>query len=76
MPSAYAIIFIESFENSFLSSCPLKPTANYRCNDNIFMIWPHGLDKFIVFLTMLAIHTTILLSHMQFLVLYLFHMFS
>ena len=46
MAPAYAIIFIESVKNSFLSSFPHKPTVYYRYCDDIFMIWSHGIDKF------------------------------
>ena len=46
MAPAYAIIFMESVENSFLSSFPHKPTVYYRYIDDIFMIWSHGIDKF------------------------------
>ena len=46
MALAYAIIFMESVENSFLSSFPHKPTVYYRYIDDIFMIWLHGIDKF------------------------------
>ena len=46
MAPAYAIIFMESVENSFLSSFPLKSTVYYRYIDDIFMIWAHGVDKF------------------------------
>ena len=45
-PPAYAIIFIESVENSFLSSIPLMPTVYYRYIDDIFMTWAHGIDEF------------------------------
>ena len=43
---AYATIFMEFVDNCFLSSFPLKPTVYYRCIDDIFMIWSHGMDKF------------------------------
>ena len=46
MAPAYAIIFMESVENSVLSSFPHKPTDYYRNIDDIFMIWSHGIDKF------------------------------
>ena len=50
MAPAYENVFMEFFENSFLSYFPSKPTVYYRCIDNIFMIWAHGIDKFIQFL--------------------------
>ena len=37
---------MESVENSFLSSFPLKTTVYHRYIDDIFMIWVHGIDKF------------------------------
>ena len=43
---AYAIIFMVSAENSFLSFFPLKPTVYRRYIDDIFMIWTHGIEKF------------------------------
>ena len=46
MAPSYAIIFMESVKNSFLSSFPLKPTVYYRYIDDIFMIWSHGMDRF------------------------------
>ena len=46
MAPAYAIIFMESVENSFISSFPLKKTVYYRYIDDIFMIWTHGIDNF------------------------------
>ena len=49
MAPAYAIIFMESVENSFLYYFPLKPTVYYGYIDDIFMIWPHGTDKFKLF---------------------------
>ena len=51
MAPAYAIIFMESVEYSFLSSFPHKPTVYYRYIDDIFMIWSHGIDKFEQFLS-------------------------
>ena len=41
MAPAYAINFIESVENSFLSSFSHKPTVYYRYIDDIYVIW-HG----------------------------------
>ena len=50
MAPAYANIFMESVENSFLSSFPSKPTVYYRCVDNISIIWANDIDKFKQFL--------------------------
>ena len=46
MAPAYATVFMESAESSFLSSFPLKPTVYYRYIDDIFMTWSHGMEKF------------------------------
>ena len=37
-------------ENTFLSSFNLKPTAYFRYIDDIFLIWPHGIDTLLTFL--------------------------
>ena len=46
MAPAYAIILMESVENSFLSTYPHKPTVYYRYIDDILMSCSHGIDKF------------------------------
>ena len=52
MSPAYAIIFMESVETSFIFNFfPLKPNIYYRDIDDIFMIWSHGIDKFKQFLS-------------------------
>ena len=43
---AYANIFMEYVENSFLSYLPLKPKVYYRYIDVNSIIWSHGVDKF------------------------------
>ena len=45
MAPAYAIIFMESVKNSFLSSFPHKLTVYYRYIDDIFLISAHDIDK-------------------------------
>ena len=66
MAPAYANIFMESVENSFLSSFPLMPTVYNRDIDDIFMIWTHGIDIFKQFLNNATTNITlILLSHMK-----------
>ena len=37
-------------ENTFISSPALQPTAYFRYIDDIFLIWPHGIDTFETFL--------------------------
>ena len=44
MASRYANIFMAELEENFLSGYPCKPLAYYRYNDDIFIIWSHGLD--------------------------------
>ena len=43
---AYANIFMQFVENSFLFYFALKPTVYYRYIDDIFMMWANGIDKF------------------------------
>ena len=50
MAPAYANIFMDAIETSFLSSSPLKPSIYYRYTDDIFLIWPHGNDSLTHFL--------------------------
>ena len=40
---AYAIIFMVSVGNSFLSPFPLRPTVCYGCVDGVFVVWAHGI---------------------------------
>ena len=46
----YANIFMYYTENTFISSFNLKPTAYFRFIDDIFLIWPHGIDTLQTFL--------------------------
>ena len=50
MAPTYANIFMYCIENTFLSSFNLKPTAYFRYIDDIFLIWPHGIDTLQTFL--------------------------
>ena len=50
MASTYANTFMYYIENAFLSSFNLKPTAYFRYIDDIFLIWPHGIDTLQTFL--------------------------
>lgn len=47
---AYANIFMGVFEDSFLSSCSLKPSHYYRYIDDIFGVWNHSLFEFYTFI--------------------------
>ena len=47
MAPTYANIFMYYIEDTFLSSLSLKPTAYFRYIDDIFLIWPHGIDTFL-----------------------------
>ena len=50
MAPAYANIFMDAIETSFLSSSPLKPSIYFRYINDIFLIWPHGNDSLTHFL--------------------------
>ena len=63
MATAFANIFMDSVEKSFLSSFPLMPTVYYRYMDDI--IWSHGIDKFKNKFAMPTALTLMLLSHMK-----------
>ena len=49
MAPAYANIFMDAIETSFISSSPLKPSIYFRYIDDIFLIWPHGNDSVTTF---------------------------
>ena len=40
----YANIFMHYVGNTFIPSFNLQPTAYFRHIDDIFLIWPHGID--------------------------------
>ena len=50
MAPTYANIFMYCVENTFLSTFNLQPTAYLRYIDDIFLIWPHGIDTLETFL--------------------------
>ena len=50
MAPAYANIYMDAIETSFLSSSPLKPSIYFRYIDGIFLIWPNGNDSLTHFL--------------------------
>ena len=43
-------IRLHCVENTFLSSFNIQPTAYFRYIDDIFLIWPHGIDTLVTFL--------------------------
>ena len=51
MAPSYAIIFMADLESKLLSNSQLKPLHYYRYIDDIFFIWPHGLDNLNAFFT-------------------------
>ena len=46
----YANIYMYYIENTFLSTFNLQPTAYFTYIDDIFIIWPHGIDTLETFL--------------------------
>lgn len=41
---AMANFFMEHFEERALNSAPLRPSVFFRYVDDIFMVWPHGVE--------------------------------
>jgi len=52
----YADIYMAQFEKAALAKCKFKPLCYYRYLDDIFMVWPHGLEAFNDFLTVFNSH--------------------
>ena len=52
----YADSYMAKFEKEALLKCPLKPHTYYRYLDDIFIIWPHSMDAFAVFLDIFNTH--------------------
>ena len=50
MAPSYANIFVGRLESSFLQQTTLKPAIWWRYIDDIFFIWPHGIDNLKTFL--------------------------
>ena len=44
MAPNYAIIFMHYLESNLLSKTTMKPKTWLRFIDDIFMIWPHGIQ--------------------------------
>ena len=64
MAPAYANLFMGDLEQKLLAQSPLKPLAWWCYIDDIFMIWPHGEEKFNEFVNLLnSSHETIKFTH-------------
>ena len=60
----YANLFMDWFETKALKGFRLKPLMWKRFIDDVFCIWPHGIDTFIEFTNYLnSIHPTIKFTH-------------
>lgn len=44
-----ANIFMKKFEEYILKNCILKPKVWLRYVDDIFVVWPHGLEELKIF---------------------------
>ena len=53
---ALADLFMAEWEASALAKCPLQPSAYYRYLDDIWGIWPHSLEEFSHFMSLLNNH--------------------
>ncbi|XP_053391365.1 uncharacterized protein LOC128554143 [Mercenaria mercenaria] len=53
MAPSFASLFMGKLEQSFLSSCELKPDVWFRFLDDIFMLWSHSLDELKKFIELL-----------------------
>ena len=57
---SYANLFMTKFEEKYVYTYPLQPKLWKRFIDDIFMIWPHGMDSLLEFINHLNIvHPTI-----------------
>ena len=52
----YAIIFMHYLESNLLNKSTLKPKTWLRFIDDIFMIWPHGIQTLTLFMDMINSH--------------------
>ena len=52
----YAIIFMHYLESNMLNKSTLKPKTWLRFIDDIFMIWPHGIQALTLFMDMINSH--------------------
>ena len=51
---SYANIFMTKFEEKYVYTYPLHPKLWKRFIDDIFMIWPHGMDSLLKFINHLS----------------------
>ena len=64
MAPAYVYLFMGDLEQKISAQSPLKPRVRWRYMDYVFMIWPHGEEKFNEFVNLLnSSHETIKLTH-------------
>ena len=57
---SYANLFMTKFEQNHVYTYHLQPTLWKRFIDDIFMIWPHGMDSLLEFIEYLnTVHPTI-----------------
>ena len=52
---SYANLFMTKFEEKYVYTYPLQPKLWKRFIDDIFMIWPHGMDSLLEFIDHLNI---------------------
>ena len=55
LASSYANIFMTKFDEKYLYRYPLQPELWRWFIDDIFMIWPHGMDSLLKFIDHLNI---------------------
>ena len=56
MAPNYAIIFMHYIQSNLLKKSTLKPKTCLRFTDDIFMIWPHGIQTLTLFMDMINSH--------------------
>ena len=57
---SYANLFMTKFEDNYVYTYQLQPKLWKRFIDNIFLIWPHGMDSLLKFIKHLnTVHSTI-----------------
>ena len=47
---SYANLFMTKFKEKCVYTCPLQPKLWKRFIDDIFVIWPHGMDSLLQFM--------------------------
>ena len=57
---SYANLFITKFEEKYVYTYPLQPKLWKRFIDDIFLIWPHGMNSLLEFIDHLnTVHSTV-----------------